>query len=311
MNSSLRVACALSILLALPAAAAPRVFVSSAGTDAGACPITAPCRNFAYAITQVSADGEIIALDTAGYGPVTITQSVSIVAAPGVTALIAASSGNAITVNAGATDRITLRGLSLKSTGANNGIYFTSGTLKVENCIIDGFGANAGIYAPGGLTPRLILDGCTLRNNTLWGVLAIQGGTGASSFLTVSNCTFEANGVSIDARNNMHVAVTDSVFTANLYGIAASSPVSGEDADVAVNGSTFVKNLYGVAAGGFANGQGMARIRLSNCSITSNIYGLYTYPDGQILSRLSNGVLTNTVEGNQTDGTPTGNYSAK
>ena len=72
----------LFVLVSLPAAALPsRVFVKSTGMDIGTCPITSPCRSFAYAISQVAASGEVIALDTAGYGPFSVTQSVTVFAA--------------------------------------------------------------------------------------------------------------------------------------------------------------------------------------------------------------------------------------
>ena len=58
-------------------AASNRVFVSGSGLDIGTCPITAPCRSFSYAISQTAAGGEIIALDTAGYGVLTINQAVN------------------------------------------------------------------------------------------------------------------------------------------------------------------------------------------------------------------------------------------
>jgi hypothetical protein len=61
-------ACGLS---AAPAQAGPnRTWVSGKGTDAGACPVTTPCRTFAFALTQTAAGGEIDVLDPPGYGTV-------------------------------------------------------------------------------------------------------------------------------------------------------------------------------------------------------------------------------------------------
>ena len=50
------------------ATTAQRTFVASTGNDANPCSIAAPCRGFARAITQTSAGGEVIVLDSAGYG---------------------------------------------------------------------------------------------------------------------------------------------------------------------------------------------------------------------------------------------------
>jgi hypothetical protein len=56
-------------LSAAPVQAGPnRTFVSGKGTDSGACSLAAPCRTFAFALTQTAAGGEIDVLDPAGYG---------------------------------------------------------------------------------------------------------------------------------------------------------------------------------------------------------------------------------------------------
>src|SRR5262245_20687911 len=103
MHSSTRVtALAVPVLLALlsplPASAAsPRVFLGVNGNDANDCanPAT-PCYSFAGALAQVATGGEVIIGATGGYGPLSITKSVSIHAAPGVVAF----SGATVTVNA-------------------------------------------------------------------------------------------------------------------------------------------------------------------------------------------------------------------
>jgi len=131
----------LSIAAASPALAlANRVFVSArSGNNANSCDnIATPCQSFAGAVTQLNPDGEVIVLDSGGYGPVTITQGVTIEAPAGVTAFVHPPSGDAITVNAGSAT-VTLRGLTLNG-GAGNGITVNSvGTLNVENCFITGF----------------------------------------------------------------------------------------------------------------------------------------------------------------------------
>src|ERR1700687_4751298 len=118
---------------------ANRVFVSArSGNNANSCDnIATPCPTFAGAVTQLNPDGEVIVLDSGGYGPVTITQGVTIEAPAGVTAFIHPPSGDAITVNAGSAT-VTLRGLTL-NVGTNNGVTVNSvGTLNVENCFITG-----------------------------------------------------------------------------------------------------------------------------------------------------------------------------
>src|SRR5215831_8248112 len=90
-----------------------RTFVSGTGSDANPCSLSAPCRSFAGALLQTSPGGEIAVLDTAGFGAVTITKAVSIVNEEGVEAGVTVTSGDGITVNAGAGDVVNLRGLTI------------------------------------------------------------------------------------------------------------------------------------------------------------------------------------------------------
>lgn len=59
----------IAMLLAVPAhAASKRTFVSAAGNDGNPCTLTLPCRTFQAAYAMTAADGEIDALDPAGFG---------------------------------------------------------------------------------------------------------------------------------------------------------------------------------------------------------------------------------------------------
>src|SRR6266700_1968683 len=93
------------------AAAGPaqRTFGSAgSGNDANPCTRTSPCRNFQAAIAQTLPGGEVIALDSGGYGPVTITQAVALIAPAGVYAGISVFSGAGIAINAGPSDVVTI-----------------------------------------------------------------------------------------------------------------------------------------------------------------------------------------------------------
>jgi hypothetical protein len=61
-------------------AQATRTWVSGVGDDANPCSRTAPCKTFAGALSKTAAGGEISVLDPGGFGAVTITKSISIVA---------------------------------------------------------------------------------------------------------------------------------------------------------------------------------------------------------------------------------------
>src|SRR6516165_4775552 len=97
-------------LLAMPAQAQrARVFVASYGNDSYPCSFGSPCRTFQAAHDAVAANGEITAIDSAGFGPVNINKAVTITSPPGIEASIAVPpGGTAIAVTADANDLIKL-----------------------------------------------------------------------------------------------------------------------------------------------------------------------------------------------------------
>jgi len=119
----------------VPSGAAQRTFVASYGIDANPCSVTQPCRTFAAAVALTSANGEVIVLDSAGYGSVAIGQPVSIIAPPGVYAGIAVFSGDGITVG-GTLGPVVLRGLTINGQGGNRGIVVGYGVVHIESCTV-------------------------------------------------------------------------------------------------------------------------------------------------------------------------------
>lgn len=93
-----------------------------------------PCRTLAAAYPVTQSGGDIIALDPADYGPVTITGAVSILGVEG--AVIAVAAGTTgITIHAPAGAKITIRDISISGAGAANttGIALTGGLLVLRN----------------------------------------------------------------------------------------------------------------------------------------------------------------------------------
>jgi len=132
-------------LLALAAAPAQaqlaRTYVSNAvGNDANDCNRNTPCRTFQRAHDNTLAGGEITVLDPGGYGTVAISKAISITNDGVGEAGVLVSGGFAgITVNAGDSDAVSLRGLTVKGIGfgGGNGIVFTGGkSLSIENCVV-------------------------------------------------------------------------------------------------------------------------------------------------------------------------------
>src|SRR6476661_4531805 len=113
-------ACTL-LALAIPSTAfgqATRTWVSGVGDDANPCSRTAPCKTFAGAISKTATNGEIDALDPAGFGAVTITKSITIDGSPTTVGGILNAGVPGIIINA-TNGVVTLRGLSIQ--GAGNG----------------------------------------------------------------------------------------------------------------------------------------------------------------------------------------------
>ena len=114
-----------------------RTYVSGTGSDSYPCTITQPCKTLHAALSLTVAGGEIFVLNSANYGPVTITKAVTITGEGAVAGMLS-TSGAGITINAGANDVINLRGLDID--GGNSGTYgiqFTSGlSLNVQKSLI-------------------------------------------------------------------------------------------------------------------------------------------------------------------------------
>ena len=104
-------------------------FVSGEGDDTNPCSDAFPCRTFAGAYVNTASEGIISALDAADYGPLTITGPVTINGNNRATITTPSGGlGIGITIRAGASDKIVLRGLTVN--GANDGgagIEFISG----------------------------------------------------------------------------------------------------------------------------------------------------------------------------------------
>src|ERR1700747_3462028 len=91
-------------ILLFPVAASAqlsRTAVSINGLDTNPCSVASPCRSFNKAISQTKSTGEVVALDSGGYGPFAVDRAITVQAAPGVYAGVTASSGDGIDINAG------------------------------------------------------------------------------------------------------------------------------------------------------------------------------------------------------------------
>ena len=267
---------ALSLVAAVagaPAEAAQRAFVSSTGSDArttSGCGIATPCRTFAAAQTVVSDGGEIVALDAAGYGPITVTKNVTITANPGFYAGIAVASGDGVTIATSGIN-VTLRGLNINATGGANGVNMTNGSrLSVENCVISNFTSGAGVFVNTAATVRII---DSLIRDNMHGVRLYSGARAAisgSKFLGNANTGVYVGGST--AGTITTAAVSDSVISGTGFaGLYAYAPNATATARIAVTGSTISNNANGVIAD---VSSGTTVVTLADSMVTGNTTGL-------------------------------------
>ncbi len=276
----------LALLASAPGALhaqATKIFIASFGNDANDGSRGAPKRNLQAAHDAVAADGEIVVLDTAGYGRLTINKSVSVVVPPGVNGFVTATGpGNAITIAASSSAQVALRGLIIEGNGggggsSSEGIFCTAGvgSLTVEDCTIRNFSGGIAVLPPN--SSRLFI-----RNTTVRGCgIAMEFDAVAGSALTavVSGCQVEGNQI----------------------GITASAASSGTSADLTVADCAI--NTCNTAVIGSGAG---AVVRASNCTITDNGLCALASSGATVVSRGNN-----TSENNdQSNGFPA-TYSAK
>nr|WP_249146322.1 right-handed parallel beta-helix repeat-containing protein [Bradyrhizobium diazoefficiens] len=272
----------IAILIGLPTGAyaqATRTWVSGVGDDVNPCSRTAPCKTFAGAISKTAAGGEIDVLDPGGFGTVTITKSITI-DGNGTFASILSSATNGINVNAGATDVVILRNLSINGAGTTlgiNGINFLAGR-------------------------RLVIENCTIENFSTAGINIQPSTSGAQTFISDTTVKTSVAGIlasSVNAAGAIAAFISNTSVThggAGALGISVVVPAGKPSVAVLLNRVNAA--FYSTAVS--ANGAG-ASIVMGNSVVFAN---------GTGVSQVSSGVVTsfknNEFSGNGVDGTPLG-----
>ena len=309
---------------------AQRTFVASTGDDSSSlCGATAPCRTLAAALGKTLPGGEVIVLDSAPYDAVTITMPVSILAAAGIYAGVSALPGqSAITIAAGPSDNVFLRGLAVTSEGGTNGILFSSGgALYLENMIVRGYSAAGQVdvnFAPAGAAKLSIKDSRIQSGATGLQIANTAGAVG----VVVDNVRFENNGMGVKAIANGQLTIRNSIVSSGTQdgiNLAAANglPLSVTLDRLLVSGNA----LAGITSGGtvpvyttvsrstvrgnggagiFVSGGTPSETRVTQSTIVRNATGISAAAGGSMLSRGNN-----TVEGNNADGSFSATYSGK
>ena len=330
--------------LTSPAEALPQAFVSVSGDDGDPnnpgniepinpkpnCGPLAPCRTFARALEVVDEGGEVVALSSGDYDRFTVRKRVSVVAAPGVHAVIGVPSGNGINVAVGGGGLVTLRGLTLHGLGGATGINVVAvDVLHVEDCVLNGFTGNAITF--GVAIGQLHLRDTTVTNSgsDFASAVFIAGG-----FVSINRLRMDHNrhGVVVDGGT---VTIRDSVSewqteeavwarglngavdltienctfmgpgTGARGGITAGDPAGSRGVRMSVSNSTVMNYPAGILADQ-APGTN-TKVWVSNTIIIVNSNAIVSSGGAAILSRGNNMVEDNTP-GNDTF---TGGFSAK
>jgi len=271
---------AISISASLPAQAQrARVFVSVSGDDANPCTAGSPCKTFQHAHNVVQAGGEISVLDTGGYGTLRINKAISIVAV-GVQASIAIPSvSDGIVINAGSTDDVSLRGLTLDGTGVGGvGIRFTNGqSLTVQDCVVRNM-ASTGLQFDSNATT---LQTLAVSNSHFYdnGSSGIRVGTSGSGPVLASIdrtglfgnaiAGLDVNGSS--GTGTLTVAVTDSVAANNNESGFRVASSNNSVSSLSLTRSQALSNGTGVEAQGIH-----ATLSLAQSMVTGNGSGFAT-----------------------------------
>ena len=322
-----------ALTVSVAACAASTTYVATYGSDANSCSVAQPCRSFSGALTQASDGGQIVVLDSGGYGPVQIDKSVSIVAPEGVYAGISVFTGAGVTITVPA--EVRLVGLNIVGFGSlgESGVHVAAGgPVSIERSTISGFGGGGSAIIYDHFPGSLRIVGSTLHSNT------------ASAGNTTVDIVIDHSRFIEGALGGMHAGITDSLFAftevdilglgingngsgwversifsdASLVVIGSAPPQStsvsvsrssfvrsGIDVGVGLNGglalmvesSTFVD--YSGSAIRFFNNDPSQRITLSNNVVVRNGGGATSAYGLPIESRGNN-----TIRNNGTDGGP-------
>ena len=293
---------ALMIQIAPASAQATRTWVSGVGDDANPCSRTAPCKTFAGAISKTAAGGEIDTLDPGGFGALTITKSITIANDGAGTAGILAAGTNGFVINAGASDRVTIRGITFNGVGTGlNGVTFNSGAmLSLENVNISGF-TNFGVLVQPSTAGRVHIEDTTIENNgsgTAGGGMLVRPISGGSAAVDLSTVRLINNVLglrlesSVAGGGQIVAAASDTTAANNVYsGFVVSQNAGSGAISFNLDRSNALNNGVGVNLSGAA-----AVIRVSNSMITGNALGVSSGTTN-LLSYGNNHVDDNTSAG--------------
>jgi len=267
--------CALVAFAALAATApgialatSQRTFVASYGSDASAtCSLGAPCRSFNAAIAQTSPGGEVVILDTAGYGPMIIDKSLKVIGPAGVYGGISVTGGanptTGVVINAADTDDVVLRGLDITGVPAaaplpQIGIDIqNAGAVYIEKTSISNFtqDTSACVHLDTAKVVRLYIDDSFLRECRT--AVYVNGNTvpAASSVSTqIDNTRIERGKntggpaiVGVWMKNHGTMQIRNSTISRASTGVLFETDLPSSAGYLMIEGSQIVRHDVGIS----------------------------------------------------------------
>ncbi len=248
------------LLVVSPAAMAinNRSAVSVTGVDTNSCSVASPCRSFGAALAATIDGGEIVALDSAGYGAFSIAQSVTVTGAPGVHAAITATFGDAIAVTAG--QRVAIGNLyMLGNQLGSNGIHNTGAAfLHVFNSFIQGF-VSHGVWSTNS-SAYTVVEHCTVDSNNTG--IEIDQETGS-----VDNCSINSNTTGVYYSGGPALVGGNVTLTTFRFNGTAMQVLSSGGSDIIIDRCSMTVNSDGLVV--FGSGNLPAIVLLTNNVIDS------------------------------------------
>lgn len=205
----------LAVLLHSGAASAQatRTWVSGVGDDVNPCSRTAPCKTFAGAISKTASGGEISVLDPGGFGTITITKPISIVAVGDLGSILSAgTNGINIPANFPADGKVFIKGIEIDGAGTGlNGVQILGpARVFLEDVVIRNVMQNGVIVNGATGKPRVFLNRVTITNATQNGI-SVLGSVANQAFIVDS--VFDGNGVAVNVGSSGVVVLSGSTLT--------------------------------------------------------------------------------------------------
>ena len=239
----------------------------------------APCRSFGAAIVKTTSGGEVVVLDSAGYGPVVITKPVSIIAPPGVYAGVSVLSGTGVVVNP-VVGKVTLRGLTINALGGTTGIdYQTGDALYLDHVVVGGF-PTAGLNVLAAATGTVQINDSLFRGNGIGATFGTTGGTTATLKVVVNNSNFDGNTTGVRFTSfSAHGEIRGTTLSGGTTGALVAPTIAGAVTRVDFVESTISGNTTGIQAQSPA---GTANVSASSTMISGNTTGVTSALGGNV-----------------------------